>query len=85
MSRERILIREMVRAKVRNICRHIVMEETLKTKASNFVLNFSLHWKPVKYSERRCCFVMNELPEDMSGCMIVCALNFMHLVVRETS
>ena len=42
--------------KVRNIIwRHAVLIDTLKTETSNFVLNPSLHWKPVGCSEQCCC------------------------------
>ena len=38
--------------KVRNILRwHTVLIDTLKTGTSNFVLNPSLHWKPVECSQ----------------------------------
>ena len=33
--------------KVRNIRWHTVLVDTLKLESSNFVLNSSLHWKPV--------------------------------------
>ena len=36
--------------KVRNIRWHSVLIDTLKTETSNFVLNPSLHWKPVECS-----------------------------------
>ena len=38
--------------KVRNIRWHTVLIDTLKTETSNFVLNPSLHWKPVECSEQ---------------------------------
>ena len=41
--------------KVRNIRWHTVLIDTLKTETSNFALNLSLHWKPMKCSEQYCC------------------------------
>ena len=38
--------------KVRNKRWHTVLIDTLKTETSNFVLNPSLHWKPVECSQR---------------------------------
>ena len=38
--------------KVRNIRLHNVLIDTLKTETSNFVLNPSLHWKPIECSEQ---------------------------------
>ena len=38
--------------KVRNIRWHTVLIDTLKTETSNFVLNPSLHWKPVECSQQ---------------------------------
>ena len=38
--------------KVRNIRWHTVLIDTLKTETSNFVLNPSLHWKPVECYRR---------------------------------
>ena len=38
--------------KVRNIRWHTVVIDTLKTETSNFVLNPSLYWKLVEYSEQ---------------------------------
>ena len=60
--------------KVRNIKLHTVLIDTLKTETSNFVLNPSLHWKPVETSEQCCCTCMPGLMEDKSGCMILYAL-----------
>ena len=36
--------------KVRTVWCDTVLEDTLKTETSNFVLNPSLHWKPVECS-----------------------------------
>ena len=44
--------------KVRNIRWHTVLIDTLKTETSNFVLNPSLHWKPVECSQECCCTFM---------------------------
>ena len=41
--------------KVRNIRWHTVLIDTLKTETSNFVQNYSRHWKPVECSEQCCC------------------------------
>ena len=41
--------------KVRNIRWHTVLIDTLKTETTNFVLNPSLHWKPVECSQQCCC------------------------------
>ena len=71
--------------KVRNIRWHIVLIDTLKTETSNFVLNPSLHWKPVKCSEQCCCNCMPGLTEDKLGCMILYALKLNQFVVRDTS
>ena len=38
--------------KVRNIRWHTVLIDTPKTETSNFVLNPSLHWKPVRIIAR---------------------------------
>ena len=60
--------------KIRNIRWHTVLIDTLKTETSNFVLNPSLHWKPVECSQQCCCTCMPGLTKDKSGCMIfVCA------------
>ena len=50
--------------KVRNIRWHTVLIDTLKTETSNFVMNPSLHWKPVECSEQCCCTYMPGLMED---------------------
>ena len=71
--------------KVRNIGWHIVLIDTLKTETSNFVLDPSLHWKPVECSEQCCCTCMPVLTEDKSGCMILYALKSIQFVVRDTS
>ena len=71
--------------KVRSIAWHTVLIDTLKTETSNFVLNPSLHWKPVEYSEQCCCTYMPGLMEDKSGCMILYALKLIQFVVRDTS
>ena len=41
--------------KVRNKSWHAVLIDALKTETSNFVLNPSLHFKPVEGSEQSCC------------------------------
>ena len=71
--------------KVRNIRWHTVLTDSLKTGTSNFVLNPSLHWKPVECSEQCCCICMPGLMEDKSGCMILYALKLIQFVVRDTS
>ena len=71
--------------KVRNIRRHTVLIDTLKTETSNFVLNPSLHWKPVECSEQCCCICMLGLTADKWGCMILYTLKNIQFVVRETS
>ena len=50
--------------KVRNIRWHTVLIDTLKTETSNFVLNPSLHWKPVECSQECCCTFMLGLTKD---------------------
>ena len=65
--------------KVRNIRRHTVLIDTLKTETSNFVLNPSLHWKLVECSQQCCCTCMPGLSEDKSGCMILYALKLIQL------
>ena len=59
--------------KVRNMRWHTVLIDTLKTETSNFVLNPSLHWKPVECSQQCCCTCMPGLTKDKSGCIFVCA------------
>ena len=71
--------------RVRNIRWHTVLIDTLKTETSNYVLNPSLHWKPVECSQQCCCTCMPGLTKDKSGCMIVYALKLIQFVVRETS
>ena len=71
--------------KVRNIRWHTVLIDTLKTETSNFVLNPSLHWKPLECSEQCCCTCMPGLTEDKSGCMILYALKLIQLVARDAS
>ena len=71
--------------KVRNISWHTVPIDTLKTETSNFVLNSSLHRKPVECSQHCCCTCMPGLMKDKSGCMILYALKLIQFVVRETS
>ena len=44
--------------KVRKIRWYTVLIDTLKTETSNFVLNPSLHWKPVECSQQCCCTCM---------------------------
>ena len=56
--------------RVRNLWWYIVLIGTLKTKTINFVLNPSLHWKPVECSGQCCCTCMPGITEDKSGCMI---------------
>ena len=58
--------------KVRNIRWHTVLIDTLKTEISNFVLNPSLHWKPVECSEQCRCTCMPGLTEEKLGCMSLC-------------
>ena len=65
---------------VRNIWWHTVLIDTLKTETSNFVLNPSLHWKPVQWN-----VLSSYMPEDKSGCMMLYALKFIQIIVRETS
>ena len=71
--------------KVRKIRWHTVLIDTLKTETSNFVLNPSLHWKPVKCCEQCCSICMPGFSEDKPGCMILHALKLIQFVVRETS
>ena len=46
---------------------HTVLIETLKTEASNFVLNHSLHWKPVECPQQCCCTCMPGITEGKSA------------------
>ena len=71
--------------KVRNIRWHTVLIDTLKTETNNFVLNPSLHWKPVESFEQCCCTCMSGLTEDKSDCMTLYALKLIQFVVRDTS
>ena len=71
--------------KVRNIRWHTVLIDALKTETSNFVLNPSLHWKPVGCYEQCCCICIPGLTEDKSGCIILYALKIIQLVVGDTS
>ena len=71
--------------KARNIRWHTVLIDTLKAETSNFVLNPSLHWKPVECSQQCCCTCMPGLTKDKSGCTILYALKLVQFVVRETS
>ena len=71
--------------KVRNIGWLTVLKGTLKTGTSKFVLNPSLHWKPVECSVQCCCTCMPGLMEDKSGCMILYALKLIQFVVSNTS
>ena len=71
--------------KARNVRWHTVLIDTLKTKTSNFVLNPSLHWKPVECSQQCCCTCMPGLKKDKSGCIILYALKLIQFVVLETS
>ena len=71
--------------KVRNIWRHTVLIDALKTETSNFVLNRSLHWNPAECSQQCCCTCMPEVTEHKSGYMILYALKLIQLVVRDTS
>ena len=50
-----------------------VLIDALKTETSNLVLNPSLHWKPMEWSEQCCCTCMPGLTKDKSGCMILYA------------
>ena len=59
--------------KVRKIRWHTVRIDTLKTETSNFVLNPSLHWKPMECSQECCYTFMPGLTKDKLGCMTVCA------------
>ena len=65
--------------------RHTVLIDTLKTETRNFVLNPSLHWKPVECSQQSCCTCMPGLSKDKLGCMILYALKLIQFVVREIS
>ena len=67
--------------KVRNTS-HTFLKDTLKTETNNFVLNPSLHWKPVECSEQCCCTCMPGLTVDKS---VLYALKFMPFVIRDTS
>ena len=60
--------------KVRNIRWHTVLIATLKTETRNFVLNPSLHWKPVECVEQCRLTCMPGLTEDKSSCVILYAL-----------
>ena len=71
--------------KVRNFWWHTVLIDTLKTETSNFVLNSSLHWKPVECSQQCCCTCMPGLTEDKSVCVILYALKLIQFVVRDIS
>ena len=71
--------------KVRNIWWHNVLIDTLKTETSNFVLNPSLHWKPVECSAQCCCTCMPGFTENKEGCMILYALRRIEFVVRDIS
>ena len=71
--------------KVRNIWRHAVLTDTLKTETSNFVLNPSVYRKPVECSEQYCCTCIPGLTEDKSGYIILYALKLIQFVVRDTS
>ena len=71
--------------KVRNIWWYTVLIDKLKTETSNFVLNPSLHWKPVEYSEQCCCTCMPGLTEDKSGCMILYAPKLIQFAVMDIS
>ena len=68
--------------KVRNIRWYTVLIDTLKTETSNFILNPSLHWKPVECSQQCCCTCMPGVTKDKSGCMILYALKLIQFVVR---
>ena len=70
---------------IRNIRWHTVLIDTLKTETSNFVLNPSLHWKPVECSQQCWYTCMPGLTKDKSGCMTLYALKLIQFVVRETS
>ena len=70
--------------KVRNIRWHTVPIDTLKTQTNNFVLNPSLHWKPVECPKQCCCTCMPGHTEDKSDCMILYALKLILFVFRDT-
>ena len=61
------------------------MIDILKTESSNFILNPSLHWKPVECSEQYCCTCLPGLVEGKSGCMILYALKLILFALRDTS
>ena len=71
--------------KIRNTWLYAVLSDKMKTKKSNYVLNPSLHWKPVQCSKQCCCSCMAELTEDKLGIMILYALKFVQFIVRDTS
>ena len=64
---------------------HAVLKNTLETETSNFVLNPSLHWKPVACSEQCCSTCVPGFTEDKSGCMILYALKLIQFIVRDAS
>ena len=68
--------------KVRKVRWHGVMTETLKTQASNFVMDPHFNWKPVECSKQWCCTHMPGLTEDYSSSMILYVLKFIQFVVR---
>ena len=71
--------------KVRNIRWHTVLINRLKTETSYFVLDPSLHWKPVECSQQCCCACMPGLTEDKSSCMALYVLKLIQFVVWDTS
>ena len=80
MSRERSVLEGQYR------CKQLVVhcsDRYTEHRESNFVLNSSLQWKLVEYSEQCCCTCMPGLTGDKSGCTILYAL--IQFVVRDTS
>ena len=55
-----------------------------ENRDNSFVLNPSLHWKPVECSQQCCCTFMPGHTKDKSGCMILYTLQLIQFVVRET-
>ena len=82
---ESIVLEGHIWMKVRNIRLHTVLIDTLKTETRNFVLNPSLHWKPVECSEQCRFTCMPGITADKSGCMILYVLKLIQFVVRDTS
>ena len=55
--------------KVRNIWWHTVLIDQLRTETSNFILNPSLHWKPVECSEQ--CHVCHEIFRNQLSMIVI--------------